>query len=244
MSFTELLNTFSEFPILLALILGLLVAINPCPLAMNIGAIAFIGKDIQNKKKVFINGLLYTLGRIISFTLLGIVLIFILNSGKNIHLIQTLFSEYGEKVIGFVFLVIGIFMLDIVKFHSHNQCKTDHGIATIKNKQNLSPLALGMVLALAFCPYGASLFFGVLIPVAVESPIGYLLPVLFAISTSVPVVILAWFLAYGFSNVNKLYDRMQNFDKWIRRVVAVLLIGIGLYYIITSFGFVEHHHIH
>lgn len=130
MSFTELLNTFSEFPILLALILGLLVAINPCPLAMNIGAIAFIGKDIQNKKKVFINGLLYTLGRIISFTLLGIVLIFILNSGKNIHLIQTLFSEYGEKVIGFVFLVIGIFMLDIVKFHSHNQCKTDRSMVS------------------------------------------------------------------------------------------------------------------
>ena len=64
----------STFPVLSAFILGLMTAISPCPLATNITAIGYISKDIENKNKVFYNGLIYTLGRAISYSLLAFII--------------------------------------------------------------------------------------------------------------------------------------------------------------------------
>ena len=71
----QLLET-SQFPIVTAFILGLMTAISPCPLATNITAIGFISKDISSQRKVFFNGLIYTLGRAITYTTLGVLLYF------------------------------------------------------------------------------------------------------------------------------------------------------------------------
>ena len=70
------LDSSTQLPFLTALILGLMTSISPCPLATNITAIAFIGKDINNKRKVFINGLIYTVGRAVSYTGLGLIFYF------------------------------------------------------------------------------------------------------------------------------------------------------------------------
>ena len=56
----------SSTPLLTAFLLGLLTALSPCPLATNIAAVGFIGKDIEDRRKIFRNGLLYTLGRILA----------------------------------------------------------------------------------------------------------------------------------------------------------------------------------
>jgi cytochrome c-type biogenesis protein len=242
-NYTELLHTFSEFPILLALLLGFLVAIDPCPLAMNIGAIAFLGKDIQDKRKVFINGLLYTLGRVLSYTVVGIILLFVVKSTTNLHTLQAFFTSYGELLIGVIFLIVGVFMLDLFKAHKHEHCDANHEVKTFTNKRNLSPFGLGVVLALAFCPYGAALFFGVLIPVSVESNVGYLLPILFAISTSIPVALMAWLLAFSVSNLHAINTKIHRYDKWIKRSVSIILILIGIYYV-SSHVIGHDHHAH
>ena len=80
MEWLQTLLDNSTTPALTALLLGLLTAVSPCPLATNIAAIGFIGKDIENRRRIFLNGLLYTLGRVIAYTLLGIVLILILKA--------------------------------------------------------------------------------------------------------------------------------------------------------------------
>ncbi len=75
----EVLQNFletSQFPIFTALILGLMTAISPCPLATNITAIGFISKDLVNQRKVFVNGLVYTLGRAITYTVIGLLFFF------------------------------------------------------------------------------------------------------------------------------------------------------------------------
>lgn len=74
MEWLQSLLDSSTTPALTAFLLGLLTAISPCPLATNIAAIGFIGKDIENRHRIFRNGLLYTLGRIMAYTLLGIIL--------------------------------------------------------------------------------------------------------------------------------------------------------------------------
>ena len=73
----------STTPALTALLLGLLTAVSPCPLATNIAAIGFIGKDIEKRRRIFINGVLYTVGRTIAYTALGVILIAILREGES-----------------------------------------------------------------------------------------------------------------------------------------------------------------
>ena len=92
----------SSTPVLTAFLLGLLTALSPCPLATNIAAIGFIGKDMEDRKRVFRNGLLYTLGRILSYTLLGVVLILVLREGSSMFGIQKAIGTWGEWLLGAV----------------------------------------------------------------------------------------------------------------------------------------------
>ena len=91
---------------------------------------------------------------------------------------------------------------------------------------------LGVIFALAFCPYSGVLYFGMLIPLTISSS-GLHLPIVFAIATGIPVIIFAWLIAYTISGVGNLYKRIKSFEYWFRRLVAVMFIGIGVYYIIA-----------
>ena len=117
MEWLQSLLDSSTTPALTAFLLGLLTAISPCPLATNIAAIGFIGKDIENRHRIFRNGLLYTLGRIMAYTLLGIILISILEKGSSLFGIQKFIGKYGEMLLGPALLFIGLFMLFGHKFN-------------------------------------------------------------------------------------------------------------------------------
>lgn len=218
----------SNFPILSAFILGLMTAISPCPLATNITAIAYIGKNIENKRKVFINGLLYTLGRAISYVTLGVILFF----GASKFHVASFFQSNGEKFLGPLLLVIGIFMLDIIKIKFPGLGKiTDQFQQSEKQGSGLKALLMGMLFALAFCPYSGVLYFGMLIPMTIASASGLFLPLSFAIATGLPVIIFAYLIAFTLSGVGKLYNGLKLFELWFRRVVSAVFILVGLYYI-------------
>ncbi len=51
MDWLQTLLDNSSTPVWTAFLLGLLTALSPCPLATNIAAIGFIGKDIENVSK-------------------------------------------------------------------------------------------------------------------------------------------------------------------------------------------------
>lgn len=109
MEFLQNLLDSSTAPALTAFLLGLLTAVSPCPLATNIAAVGFIGKDIENRRRVFLNGVLYTLGRVIAYTVLGIVLIMILRGGTSLFGIQKFIGKYGEIILGPALVMIGAF---------------------------------------------------------------------------------------------------------------------------------------
>jgi cytochrome c-type biogenesis protein len=226
--FLNQLYANTSLPIVSALVLGLLTAISPCPMATNITAIGFIGKDIGNRNRVFYNGLIYTLGRAFSYTVLAFILFF----GADQLKISGLFQRYGEKIIGPLLLLIGIFMLGIIRlnFPAFNRLT-----ARFQQRSTFSywdVFLLGALFALAFCPYSGVLYFGMLIPLTISSS-GLHLPVVYAIATGIPVILFAWLIAYTISGVGNLYKRIKSFEYWFRRVVAVIFIGIGIYYIIT-----------
>ena len=221
----------SQYSFVTALVLGLMTAISPCPLATNISAIGFISRDIENRKRVFMSGLVYTLGRAISYTALAVVLYF----GASKMNVSLLFQGWGEKLLGPLLIVIGLCMLDIltIKFPAFSNLTEKIGK---KGKGSyLTALLLGMVFALAFCPYSGVLYFAMLIPITIASASGLYLPIVFAVATGLPVIIFAWLLAFAVGNVGKLYNKIKTFETWFRGVVAVLFIAVGMYYIALFF---------
>ncbi len=230
----EILNSILEnaqFPFVSAFILGLMTAISPCPMATNITAIGFISKDIEDKKRVFLNGIVYTLGRAITYTLLGLLFFF----GAGQFNLTGLLQEWGEKILGPLLIVIGIFMLGIIKINFPGMSSLTNKMEEKSKKGYLGALLLGVVFALAFCPYSGVLFFGMLIPITVSSVSGLYLPVVFALATGIPVIIFAWILAYSVGSVGKLYNGMKNFEFWFRKIISVVFIGVGVYYTILYF---------
>ena len=231
MQYLQTILENSQYAFLTAFILGLMTAISPCPLATNISAIGFISRDIENRRRVFIKGLVYTLGRAVSYTGLGVILFL----GASKMKVSMLFQGWGEKLLGPVLILIGIFMLDIIKLKFPGFSGLTEKMGEHSKRSYWGTLLLGMVFAMAFCPYSGVLYFAMLIPMTITSASGLYLPVVFAIATGLPVIIFAWLLAYAVGNVGKLYDRIKIFELWFRRVVAVLFILVGLYYIKVFF---------
>lgn len=231
MDWLQTLLDNSSTPVWTAFLLGLLTALSPCPLATNIAAIGFIGKDIENRRRIFWNGLLYTLGRILSYTLLGVVLILILilKEGSSMFGIQKTIGSWGELVLGPLLFVIGLFMLfgDRLNLPQFGFQGNAEGLA---RKGGWGALIIGALLALAFCPTSGVFYFGMLIPMSATATAGYLLPVVFAIATAIPVLVVAWILAFSVQQLGSFYGKMQKVQKWMNRIVGVLFIVIGIYY--------------
>lgn len=224
----------STTPIVTALLLGLLTALSPCPLATNIAAIGYIGRDIENLKRIFRNGLLYTLGRTAAYTLLGIVLILLLKEGSSLFGIQKFIGQYGEIILGPLLLLIGLFMLWGDKLHLPSFGFKGSG-EKIAKRGGAGAFGLGVLFAMAFCPTSGVFYFGMLIPLSASSQMGYLLPVLFAIATALPVIVVSWVLAFSANKIGGMYGRMQVLQKWLNLIVGVLFVGIGIYYCITIY---------
>ncbi len=224
----------SSTPAVTAFLLGLLTALSPCPLATNIAAIGYIGKHIESRKGVFVQGLLYTLGRTIAYTLLGVVLIAILRSGASVFGIQKFIATYGELILPPALLLIGLFMLfgNRLNLPSFGFGGKDEGLA---QRGGFGALILGVLFALAFCPTSGVLYFGMLIPMSASATMGYLLPTLFAIATALPVIVVAWILAFSAGQIGAVYGKMQVIQKWLNIVVGILFISIGIYYCLTIY---------
>lgn len=222
----------TQLPILSAFILGIMTAISPCPLATNITATAYISRDIENRRTVFFNGLIYTVGRAFSYTLLGAILLF---GASKFHIARFLQSN-GEKYIGILLLIIGILMLDFInlgQFSLNNL--TNRLTGRLKLNSLWGSFLLGCLFALAFCPYSGVLYFGMLIPITLSSKLGILLPLIFAIATGLPVIIIAYIIAFSISSVGNFYNKLKIFELWFRRIVAVIFILGGLYFILIYF---------
>lgn len=228
MEWLQTLLDNSTTPLVTALLLGLLTALSPCPLATNIAAIGYIGKDIEDRRSVFRKGLLYTLGRVVAYTLLGIVLIGIIRSGASMFGVQKFIGTWGELLLGPLLIVIGLLMLfghrlNLPQFGFNGK---GEGLA---KKGSWGAFLLGVLFAMAFCPSSGMFYFGMLIPMSARATMGYLLPVVFAVATALPVLIVAWILAFSAGEIGKFYGRVKTIERWLSIVVGVVFIIVGIY---------------
>ncbi len=216
-------------PFLTALLLGILTAISPCPLATNITAIGYIGKDIESRHRIFWRGLLYAMGRVVVYTGLGFILIPILREGASIYFIQKAIGKYGEMFISPILILIGVFMLwgsrlNLTQFGFKSDGEK------VGKRGDSGAFLLGILFALTFCPSSGVLYFGMLIPLSAAETGGYFLPMVYAIATGLPVIVVAWILAYSVAGLGRFYHRMQSFQKYMNLIIALLFIVVGVYY--------------
>lgn len=232
MALMEALGT-SNIPIIAAFFIGLMTAISPCPLATNITAIAYASKKLDNSKHTLLVGFLYTLGRMFTYVLLSMLIVWF---GINIQGISLFLLKNGEKLLGPMLLAIGIIMLDVIKFSpAQSSNKLDQLKETLAGKGLLGSFLLGVVFALAFCPFSAVLFFGMLIPLAVKAGDGILIPAVFAFATGLPVIIFSIILVKSVSRLGQVMKKVQMFEYWMRKVTAIVFITAGLYYIYVAY---------
>jgi len=196
-------------------------------LATNITAIAYISKELKTPRNTLINGLCYTLGRGISYTLLATLIYF----GISTFRVTSLFQGWGDKVLGPILIVIGLIMFGIIKINLNTQNeKLEKFKAWIATKGFLGALILGMLFALAFCPYSGVLFFGALMPLVLRSAEGLLLPPIFALGTGLPVIVFAFLIAFSMKKVSQAFKVVQKVEKVMRYIVASVFVVTGLYY--------------
>lgn len=217
-----------NIPLLSAFLLGILTSISPCPLATNITAIAYISKDVQTIRYTLFGGLFYTLGRGTSYTILASLIYFGLSSFE----VARFFQGWGDKILGPVLIIIGLIMFGVIKI---NFAQKNEKIEVIKQwlaqKGHIGSFLLGILFALAFCPYSGVLFFGALMPLVLQSTAGLLLPPIFALGTSLPVILFSFVIAFAAQKIGHVFQVMQKIEKVMRYGVASIFIIAGIYYL-------------
>lgn len=216
--------------ILAALWLGVLTSISPCPLATNIAAISFLSKKIIHPKTVLLSGVSYTIGRMLAYTILGFLIV---KSLLSVPIAASFLQKYMNKALGPVLIIAGLFLLDILKFNMPSLVISEKHQNKLVGAGIFSAGTLGFIFALSFCPISAALFFGSLIPLAVESKMGLILPLIYGIGTGLPVLIFALGIALGMTSLSRWFNKVIKLEVYARKTTGVIFIAVGIYYVLT-----------
>ena len=218
------------FALLSALWLGILTSISPCPLATNIAAVSFIGKNITCPYKTVMAGLIYTTGRILSYVLLGIIIV---TGLLSIPSIANFLQHYINIILGPILILVGIILLEIIKINFSAGFAGTGLHEKVKNFGLFGALLLGIIFALSFCPISAALFFGSLLSLSIEHNSKILFPLVYGIGTGLPVVLFAIIIAFSANSLGKAYNSLVKFEFWMRKITGILFILAGIYFIAT-----------
>ena len=207
-----------------ALWLGILTSMSPCPLATNIAAVSYIGRQYRSPARVTFSSLAYVLGRMGAYLGLGALLVAGLLSAPGLSMFL---QKSMNKILGPVLILTGMVLLDLLRFPT-----LGGGVGEKmreKAGQGGIPGAglLGILFALSFCPVSAALFFGSLLPLSVakDSPVFY--PLLFGFGTGIPVIAFAVMIAFGMRSIEAVFRGVTRVELWVRRITGAVFIVAG-----------------
>jgi cytochrome c-type biogenesis protein len=229
-----------------ALYLGLLTSISPCPLATNIAAISYVGRKVGDARWVLAAGLLYTLGRCLLYLALAVVLA---TTAMSIPVVSLFLQKYMHLVLAPISLLLGMFLVGLITFGGGGASMTERMQKRIDAMGIWGALLLGVLFAVAFCPTSAAWFFGLialilgseagavttlLAKIGVSLPTAALpggtivLPLIYGIGTALPVLLVAFLLAYSVKSVGKTYNILAKVEWWARQVTGWIFIVVGV----------------
>ena len=214
-----------------ALWLGILTSISPCPLSTNIAAVSYVGRRVGSRRLVLLSGALYTAGRSLVYLVLGAASVWSLMSMVSV---SSFLQGTFPRLLGPILIALGLLLLGVFELTLPSLGVSDKLQHRVDHAGVWGAGLLGVIFALAFCPVSAGLFFGGLVPLAVERSSPLMLPLIFGVGTALPVAFFAVLLAVGAGWLGTALDRVQVFEVWARRVTAVVFVGVGIYETLRS----------
>ncbi len=209
--------------------LGILTSISPCPLATNIAAISYIGKRVEKTRYALYSGLLYVIGRMLTYLVLGFIIVYL---SLSIPEISYFLQENINLYLGPILIFVGLALLDLYKIKIPGLGMNGKLQNRIDSLGIWGASLLGMIFALSFCPVSAALFFGSLIPLSLKYHSTFVLPSVYGIGTGLPVIVFALVIALSMQLVGKFFNAVSKIEIWMRRITAVIFIGVGIYYVL------------
>lgn len=213
---------------LTALWLGILTSISPCPLATNVAAISFLSKKIVHPRIVLLSGISYTIGRMLAYAVLGFLIV---KSLMSVPLVANFLQKYMNKALGPILVIAGLFLLDILRFNIPGLSISEKDQNRLVGSGVFGACALGFIFALSFCPISAALFFGSLLPLAIDNKAGLSLPFIYGVGTGLPVLIFAVGIALGVTSLGRWFSKVAKLEIYARKITGIIFLAVGAYYI-------------
>ncbi|MFZ7943203.1 MULTISPECIES: sulfite exporter TauE/SafE family protein [Bacillaceae] len=220
-------SSLESWPIVFALILGLVGALAPCQLTGNISAITLYGNSSIQKKIMWRDVFSFTLGKIVAFSLLGGIVWLL---GKGIEQNLTLYFPWLRKIMGPILIIVGIYMLGFIKLRG--TIKLFKQTNEYKRGSRFGSFMLGLSFSLAFCPTMFILFFVTLMPVVFSSPYGFILPSIFALGTAFPLLIVIFIIWY-LGGSGALMKKGRKFGTLVQRIAGIFMLILGIFDTLT-----------
>lgn len=223
----------TDSPLLIAFLLGVVFLLDPCAVLTNIAAIGYIGREITSVRKVFVNGLWYTLGRVVAFCVLGGVFMILLQTGANVLHMQSFFENYGELLLIPFFLIMGVLIVFSDLLPAFKWSFVSEKLERRLKQNAVGSFLMGAVLSLALCPTNAIIFFVMLVPLAATQSFGggLLLLIVFSVTVALSVLVISWILAFSYDGISRFYHSISHYGKWFRWAVGLFFIILGCYFL-------------
>ena len=206
---------------------GILTSISPCPLAMNITAMSYVGRRLGNSRLVFLSGMLYIAGQTLAYLGLAFVLI---AGAQSTPLISLFLQKNMHLVLGPILIVVGMFLLQLIQLNVGGLGMSEGLQKRVDAMGVWGAFLLGAVFALTFCPTSASYYFGSLIPLSLKVHSSIVLPVMFGIGAALPVMLFAVLLALSAQSLGKTYNMLAKIEWWARIITGWIFVLLGVYF--------------
>jgi len=149
-------------------------------------------------------------------------------------LVSQFLQKYMNLALGPVLILVGLVLIGLISFTLPGSGLGERLQAGVRGRGVWGGGVLGFFLALSFCPTSAALFFGSLLPLALQHHSPLLLPSVYGVATGLPVLVFALLLVFGANRLAGAYDRIASFERWARNITALLFILFGIYYSLTN----------
>jgi cytochrome c-type biogenesis protein len=210
-----------------ALWLGILTSISPCPMATNIAATTYIGKQIDSSYASILSAIAYAIGRTAAYMIICILIIAGLISIPGV---ANFLQSHMNQILGPVLFISGLFILEWIPLSLPNLNFNANLLKKFGDSGLLGAVALGFLFALSFCPLSAALFFGSVIPLSLQYQSRILLPLCYGLGTAAPVIGFSFVIAYGSRFAGIFFNRMASVERWLMRGTGIVFIVIGCYF--------------
>ncbi|CAM3551394.1 sulfite exporter TauE/SafE family protein [Marinicrinis lubricantis] len=222
--FVNAANTDIAF--LAALFLGFVGSVAPCQMSANVAAITYFGQRQAQARLSWPETFMYLLGKMIVFSIFGALFWFF---GQKISTDMIPLYSFARKLLGPLLILIGLFLLGWIRLPFQLGARVAGFFEKLADRTGgrSGAFLMGIAFSLGFCPTMFVLFFGSLMPLALQSTYGVVLPSVFAIGTAMPFLLIAG-LAVGFGLDRVIVKRAKRWGLWIQKLAGMLFIVLGI----------------